>query len=493
MLYPDCNLSYYSLISLLHTIKEIMTIRTRFAPSPTGFLHVGGVRTALFSWLYAKQHQGQFILRIEDTDQERSSQESVQAILDGMEWLGLDYDEGPVYQTDRYSRYQEVVQQLLLEGKAYRCECSKEHLERLREQQIAAKEKPRYNGCCREKNLPESSTPYVIRFKNPLEGIVSFEDEVYGSIEVSNQELDDLILVRSDGYPTYNFAVVVDDWDMNISHVIRGDDHINNTPRQINLFRALDASVPIFAHLPMILGDDGKRLSKRHGAVSVLQFKEMGILPHALLNYLVRLGWSYGDQELFTLDQMIAHFDLKHVSRGVSSFNYDKLNWINQHYQKTDSPADTAHALQWHFEQSEIDYSQGPELQDIVRLQADRCKTLVEMFSISQYFYKDEIDYDSNAVKKHLRPVVLQPLLALYNHLDSLKVWNKDNLQKCIDEVCTEYGIGMAKVAQPLRVAVTGSGMSPAIDETLYLIGRKRVLTRLSVALEQLRIRAELG
>lgn len=322
-----------------------MTVRTRFAPSPTGFLHVGGVRTALFSWLYAKRHQGKFILRIEDTDRERSTDESVQAILDGMAWLGLDCDEGPFYQTKRYERYNQVAEQFLAEGKAYRCECSKERLESLREAQLAAKEKPRYDGHCRNKNLAASNTPFVIRFKNPDHGVVSFQDEVYGEIHINNNELDDLILVRSDGHPTYNFAVVIDDLDMNITHVIRGDDHINNTPRQINLFKALNAPIPTFAHLPMILGDDGKRLSKRHGAVSVLQFKELGVLPHALLNYLVRLGWSYGDQEIFSVEEMIAHFDLKNVSRGVSSFNYDKLYWLNQHYQKSDAPESVAEAL----------------------------------------------------------------------------------------------------------------------------------------------------
>ncbi|STX49936.1 glutamate tRNA synthetase catalytic subunit [Legionella hackeliae] len=331
-----------------------MVVRTRFAPSPLVFT-CGRVRTALFSWLYARHHQGEFVLRIEDTDQERSTQESVQAILDGMEWLGLHWDEGPIYQTKRYDRYQEIAQMLLNEGKAYRCECSKERLEALREAQLAAKEKPRYDGCCRNKNLPESDNPYVIRFKNPHSGVVSFADEVYGDIHIDNCELDDLILVRSDGNPTYNFAVVIDDWDMNITHVIRGDDHINNTPRQINLFKALNAPIPVFAHLPMILGDDGKRLSKRHGAVSVLQFKELGFLPHALLNYLVRLGWSCGDQEIFSVEEMINLFDLKNVSRGVSSFNYEKLHWLNQHYQKSDAPKEVAKALQWHFEQRGID------------------------------------------------------------------------------------------------------------------------------------------
>lgn len=467
-----------------------MVVRTRFAPSPTGFLHVGGVRTALFSWLYAKHNKGQFVLRIEDTDQERSTQESVQAILDGMQWLGLDYDEGPIYQTKRYERYQEIAKQLLEEGKAYRCECSKERLEALREAQLAAKEKPRYDGHCRDKHLPATCTPHVIRFKNPQEGIVSFTDQVYGDIHIDNNELDDLILVRSDGNPTYNFAVVIDDWDMEITHVIRGDDHINNTPRQINLFKALNAPVPVFAHLPMILGDDGKRLSKRHGAVSVLQFKELGFLPHALLNYLVRLGWSNGDQEIFSVAEMIDCFDLKNVSRGVSSFNYEKLNWLNQHYQKSDSPEEVAKALKWHFEQRGIDLSQGPQLAELVSIQAERCKTLVEICEKSLYFYQDDIDYDEDSVKKHLRPVVLAPLEALAEKLAKVQSWDKDSLQECINDVSAAFDMNMGKIAQPLRVAVTGSGMSPAIDMTLTLLGKERTLTRLQQGLERIRERA---
>lgn len=470
-----------------------MTVRTRFAPSPTGFLHVGGVRTALFSWLYAKHHHGEFILRIEDTDQERSTQESVRAILDGMAWLGMDYDEGPIYQTDRYQRYKEVAQQFLDEGKAYRCECSKERLDALRESQLAAKEKPRYDGLCRNKKFPLSDAPYVIRFKNPGEGTVSFHDEVYGEIHVENSEMDDLILVRSDGHPTYNFAVVIDDMDMNITHVIRGDDHINNTPRQINLFRALNAPIPIFAHLPMILGEDGKRLSKRHGAVSVLQFKELGILPHALLNYLVRLGWSNGDQEIFSLDEMIACFDLKNVSRGVSSFNYEKLYWLNQHYQKNDPVEDVAEALHWHLENAGVNFADGPNLNDLVALQAERCKTLVEMCQMSLYFFTDTLEYDDTAVKKHLRPVILEPLTALYESLKAVQIWEKEHLQECVNDIAAKFEINMGKIAQPLRVAVTGSSMSPSIDMTLTLLGKERVLTRLDTALQQLRVRAQVG
>lgn len=466
-----------------------MNVRTRFAPSPTGFLHVGSVRTALFSWLYAKRHKGQFILRIEDTDRERSTQESVDAILQGMEWMGLHVDEGPFYQTQRYARYEEVALKFLAEGKAYRCECSKERLEALREAQMAAKEKPRYDGHCRNKNLALSDNPFVIRFKNPSSGTVSFTDEVYGEIHVNNSELDDLILIRSDGHPTYNFAVVIDDLDMNITHVIRGDDHINNTPRQINLFKALDAPVPIFAHLPMILGDDGKRLSKRHGAVSVMQFKEMGILPHALLNYLVRLGWSFGDQEIFSLQEMIDNFDLKNVSRGVSSFNYEKLYWLNQHYQKNDAPESVAQALAWHFEQKGIDISKGPELKEVVAAQAERCKTLVQMCDMSSYFYSDTIEYDEDAVKKHLRPVVLEPLTALYERLQQLDVWQKDKLQECINDISAEFDINMGKVAQPLRVAITGSGNSPAIDITLALLGKEKTLKRLEMGLNKVKER----
>ncbi len=468
-----------------------MVVRTRFAPSPTGFLHVGGVRTALFSWLYAKRHQGEFVLRIEDTDQERSTAESVQAILDGMAWLGLAHDQGPYYQTKRYERYLSLANQLLSEGKAYRCRCSKERLEALREAQLNAKEKPRYDGFCREKNLPADGASYVVRFKNPQQGTVSFTDEVYGDIHVENQELDDLILIRSDGHPTYNFAVVIDDWDMEITHVIRGDDHINNTPRQINLFKALNAPVPVFAHLPMILGDDGKRLSKRHGAVSVLQFKEAGFLPHALLNYLVRLGWSNGDQEIFSVEEMIATFDLKNVSRGVSSFNYEKLHWLNQHYMKSDQPDDVAAALAWQFQSQGMDCADGPALAELVAVQAERCKTLAEMCEKSRYFYQDDIEYEDDAVKKHLRPVVLAPLEALRERLQHVDDWQRDALQICINDISAEFNINMGKIAQPLRVAITGSSISPSIDVTLALLGKKRVLARVDNALEKIRQRAE--
>lgn len=462
-----------------------MTVITRFAPSPTGYLHVGGVRTALFSWLYAKHHQGKFILRVEDTDQTRSTQASVEAILDGLAWLGLDADEGPIFQTKRYDRYQAVAQQLLEEGKAYRCYCSQERLTSLRESQLEAKQKPRYDGHCRHQNLPEKiGTPFVIRFKNPQSGQVVFDDAVYGTIRVNNEELDDLIIIRSDGYPTYNFAVVIDDADMRISHVIRGDDHINNTPRQINLFNALNVAIPIFAHLPMILGEDGKRLSKRHGAVNILEFKKEGVLPHALLNYLVRLGWSYGDQEIFSIQDMIEHFDLNKVSRGAAIFGYEKLYWLNQHYQKSDSPIKVADYLKPQCLALGLDLDKGPSLVDLVSVQAERCKTLKEMAEKSRYFYDDEVIYDEAAIQKHFKPQILAPLQSLFQCFENLSSFSADEIQNCINQVIFNYEIGMGKLAQPLRIAVTGSTMSPSIDKTLALIGKERSLRRLDFALK---------
>ncbi len=459
-----------------------MQVRTRFAPSPTGLLHVGSVRTALYSWLFARHHQGKFMLRIEDTDQARSTQASVETILDGMAWMGLDYDEDLVFQTQRYPRYMEMVEHLLKIGKAYRCTCSPERLETLREQQLAAKQKPRYDGHCRERKISPADGPHVVRFRNPAHGIVHFEDKVYGSISVDNAELDDLIILRSDGHPTYNFAVVVDDWDMQITHVIRGDDHINNTPRQINLYHALEAPIPEFAHLPMILGEDGKRLSKRHGAVSVLEFKEEGFLPHALLNYLVRLGWSHGDQEIFSLAEMIANFDLSAVSRGVSGFNYDKLLWLNQHYIKNDSAADIAKTLAAYFTEAGIDLNQGPPLEDIVTLQADRAKTLVELRDKSRYFYEEDLVYDAEAVAAHLTPGALDLLAKFKQRLQDLSLWQRAEIHHCLKDLVSEQKIGFGQLAQPLRVAVTGSTMSPSIDATLELIGKQRVLERLEKA-----------
>src|SRR5512143_3034880 len=315
-----------------------MTIRTRFAPSPTGYLHIGGARTALFSWLYARRHGGTFILRIEDTDLERSTAESVNVILEGMTWLGLEYDEGPFFQTHRFDRYKEVIKQLLDDGKAYKCYCTKDELEAMREEQMANKQKPRYDGRCRHRTEPREGHEYVVRFRNPEEGQTIVDDRVRGRVVFSNSELDDLIIARSDGSPTYNFVVVVDDMDMKITHVIRGDDHLNNTPRQINILKALGYEPPRYAHVPMILGSDGARLSKRHGAVSVMQYRDDGFLPEALLNYLVRLGWSNGDQEIFSIDEMIRLFDVSNVHTSAAAFNPEKLLWLNQHYLKTADP-----------------------------------------------------------------------------------------------------------------------------------------------------------
>lgn len=467
-----------------------MTVKTRFAPSPTGSLHVGGVRTALFSWLYARHLKGEFFLRIEDTDQTRSTQESVDVILEGMNWLGLQSDAPIVYQTQRYDRYKEILDNLLNSGQAYHCHCSKERLEKLRESQLAAKEKPRYDGHCRDKGLSAKPGESVVRYKNPSDGIVSFADHVYGEIHVSNAELDDLILLRSDNHPTYNFTVVVDDMDMAITHVIRGDDHINNTPRQINLYRALGANLPEFAHLPMILGEDGKRLSKRHGAVSVMEFKKMGVLPEALLNYLVRLGWSAGDQEIFSIDEMIQQFSLDKVSRGASSFNYEKLYWLNQHYIRSLPDSITVSALQHQFDELGIDISNGPGLSDIIGVYAERCDNLREIAVQSTIFYVDIVDYDDSAVKKHLRPVVLDALIALRSEFNQSTQWERNHLQEIINDICVRFDIKMAKVAQPLRVAVTGSGFSPAIDMTLQLLGKEKTLSRLDHAIQLIEQRA---
>ena len=366
-----------------------MKIKTRFAPSPTGYLHVGGARTALYSWLFARNHGGEFVLRIEDTDLERSTPEAIEAIMDGMNWLSLEWDEGPYYQTKRFDRYNAVIDQMLEEGTAYKCYCSKERLEALREEQMAKGEKPRYDGRCRHSHEHHADDePCVVRFANPQEGSVVFDDQIRGPIEFSNQELDDLIIRRTDGSPTYNFCVVVDDWDMEITHVIRGEDHINNTPRQINILKALKAPVPVYAHVSMINGDDGKKLSKRHGAVSVMQYRDDGYLPEALLNYLVRLGWSHGDQEIFTREEMIKYFTLNAVSKSASAFNTDKLLWLNHHYINALPPEYVATHLQWHIEQENIDTRNGPQLADLVKLLGERCKTLKEMAQSCRYSTK---------------------------------------------------------------------------------------------------------
>ena len=467
-----------------------MTIRTRFAPSPTGYLHIGGARTALFAWLYARKHGGKFILRIEDTDLERSTEESVNAILEGMTWLGLDYDEGPFYQTHRFERYDEVIQQLLSEGKAYRCNCSKERLEKLREEQMANKEKPRYDGHCRGQSV-SADAPHVIRFLNPTEGEVTFNDMIRGTVTVKNQELDDLIIKRTDGSPTYNLTVVIDDIDMQISHVIRGDDHINNTPRQINIMQALGLQAPTYAHVPMILGEDGARLSKRHGATSVIQYRDMGYLPEALLNYLVRLGWSAGDQEIFSLDEMISLFDVVDVNKSASSFNTEKLQWINQQYIKEDKPARIAHLLSVHMGELGIDPTEGPSLELVVEAQRERAKTLVELADICQFFYRDFAEFDESMAKKQLRPVVAEALEKVQLTLSELSEWNAEAIHQVINSVAEALDVKMGKVAMPLRVAVTGGAPSPSLDLTMSLVGQAACLRRITKALDYIKKRAE--
>ncbi len=461
-----------------------MTVRTRFAPSPTGYLHIGGARTALFSWLYARKHGGQFILRIEDTDLERSTPESVNAILEGMTWLGLDYDEGPFYQTQRFDRYAEIIQQLMNDGHAYKCYCSKERLEKLREEQMVSKDKPRYDGCCRNgAEPPTADAPFVIRFRNPLEGEVVVVDQVRGQVVFQNSELDDLIIARSDGSPTYNLTVVVDDSDMNITHVIRGDDHLNNTPRQINILKALGLDVPIYAHVPMILGSDGKRLSKRHGAVSVIQYREDGYLPEALLNYLVRLGWSHGDQEVFSIDEMVKLFDIDDVNRAASVFNDEKLLWLSQQYLIHSDPEHIARHLSRHLGLLDIDPTDGPDIMDVVLAQRERASTLVEMAEISEFIYRDFEEFDAKAARKNLRPAAREPLEKLRAGLAALDSWTADAAHQVVKDVAAELDLKMGKVAQPLRVAIVGRAASPGIDVTLQLVGQAACLRRIDKAL----------
>jgi glutamyl-tRNA synthetase len=459
-----------------------MTVRTRFAPSPTGYLHVGGARTALFSWLHARRHGGRFVLRIEDTDLERSTAESVNAILEGMTWLGLEYDEGPFFQTHRFQRYDEVIGQLIAAGKAYRCNCSKERLDAVREEQMRGKQKPRYDGHCRHRAVG-ADEPHVVRFLNPDGGEVAFDDMVHGRIAFANAELDDLVIRRTDGSPTYNFTVVVDDMDMEITHVIRGDDHINNTPRQINMLRALGREPPRYAHVPMILGDDGSRLSKRHGAVSVMQYMTDGYLPEALLNYLVRLGWSCGDQEIFSVDDMIQLFDVADVNKAASSFNTDKLLWLNQHYIKTADPRRIAHLLSPRLGERGVDPAEGPDLVEVVRAQQERARTLVEMAELSLFFYRDFEAHDEAAAKKHLRKAALEPLAAVRGALEVLGDWSAPAIHEAVTAVATQLALGLGKVAQPLRVAVSGRAATPGIDVTLWLVGREATLRRIDQAI----------
>jgi glutamyl-tRNA synthetase len=462
-----------------------MAVVTRFAPSPTGLLHIGGVRTALFSWLYARHHGGQFILRVEDTDRERSTQEAVQVILDGMHWLGLDADAGPFYQTQRFDRYREVLAGMVSSGHAYHCYCSKEELETLRAQQTAAKQKPRYDGRCRDLKTPKPGVSPVIRFKNPLAGEVVVEDQVHGRVVFQNSELDDLIIARSDGTPTYNFCVVVDDMDMSITHVIRGDDHLNNTPRQMNMLLALGVTPPAYAHVPMILGADGAKLSKRHGAVSVLQYQEEGYLPDALLNYLVRLGWAHGDQEVFTREEMIAAFDIAQVGKAASAFNAEKLLWLNQQHMMKAPVAVLAAGLRAQLARLGIATDDQALLEGVANAQRERSKTFKDMAASSAFFFRSVDEIDPVAAKKNLTAEAQPMLEAVRSALTALPVtdWNAGAIHDLIAKVAHRYGVGLGKVAQPLRVALTGTTVSPPIDVTVALLDPAETLRRVDRAL----------
>jgi glutamyl-tRNA synthetase len=460
-----------------------MIVRTRFAPSPTGFLHIGGLRTALFCWLYARRHSGQFILRIEDTDLERSTEAAIQQILDGMEWAGLIQDEGPFFQTKRFERYKEVIEEMLAEGTAYRCYCTKEELEQMRAQQTARGEKPRYDGRWRERTDSLPGAPFVVRFKNPLTGEVVVDDVVHGPVVFQNSELDDLIIARSDGTPTYNFCVVVDDMDMQITHVIRGDDHLNNTPRQLNMLLALGAKAPVYAHLPMILGSDGAKLSKRHGAVSVLQYRDDGFLPEAVLNYLARLGWSHGDQEIFTIEEMIQLFDITDVNKSASAFNFEKLAWLNQQHMMRVPAARIVPMLRWHLDREGIQVGNDAQLEQIVVVQRERAKTVREMALNSVFFFQAPTTYDEKAVRKHITAEALTLLSDASQELAQLQDWSAAAIHQLISSFSATRGISLGKLAQPMRLAVCGGTVSPPIDATLAILGKPESQSRLARAL----------
>jgi len=464
-------------------------VRTRFAPSPTGYLHIGGARTALFSWAYARKMGGEFILRIEDTDQERSTQASEQAILDGLAWLGIDWDEGPYYQMKRMDRYQAVVDQLLEEGKAYYCYASKEELEAMREAQKARGEKPRYDGRWRPEagkvlpTPPAGSIP-VIRFKTPLQGEVTFNDMIKGSITVANAELDDLVIVRGDGIPTYNFGVVVDDWDMAISHVIRGDDHVNNTPRQINILLALGAPIPTYAHVPMILGQDGERLSKRHGAVSVLQYRDEGFLPEALLNYLARLGWGHGDEEIFDLKQFVEWFDVSHVSHSAARFDASKLTWLNQHYLKEADDVRLAELVRPFLAAQDINTTGGPagvaNLSALVGLVKERTSSIVELADAVHIYFRQTLPAVAE-LQARLSRDALPAFEKLQADLATV-AWEAPAIGQLIKETAKAFNLKMGQIGMPLRLILFGTAQTPSIDQTLFLLGRAETLRRFQAA-----------
>ena len=458
-------------------------VRTRFAPSPTGYLHIGGARTALFCWAFARKHGGKFILRVEDTDRERSTEASVRAILDAMDWLGLDYDEGPFYQMQRLPRYQEVAQQLIAGGRAFPCYCTREELEATREAQRARGEKPRYDGRCREGRAPVAGTLPVIRFKNPHDGVVEWNDLVKGPITIANAELDDVVILRGDGIPTYNFGVVVDDIDMAITHVIRGDDHVNNTPRQINIYSALGAALPLFGHLPMILGADGERLSKRHGAVSVMQYFDDGYLPDALVNYLARLGWSHGDEEIFSRAQLVEWFDLAHVSRSPARFDKEKLAWLNQHYLKNLSIDELVAPVVRILKQRGVDIEDGPELARVLPLFKDRSETLLTLVHEAMLFY-EKLQPSAEMLTTYLTARVRPALSALAGKFaqsqeDLTLGWNANGISEMIKVTLQEHSLKMPELAVPVRVCLFGRPKTPDLVQVLNVLGRDRTVKRL--------------
>jgi len=464
-----------------------MIVRTRFAPSPTGYLHIGGARTALFAWLYARQQSGTFILRIEDTDQSRSTIESAQAIIEAMAWLGLTVDEGPIYQCQRLPKYQAVIEQLLKTGQAYYCDCSVERLNSLREEQLQRKQKPKYDGHCRNRRVATTAHS-VVRFRNPESGSVAFKDEVFGDISIANTELDDLIIQRSDGLPTYNLAVAVDDWDMGITHVIRGSDHLNNTPRQIHLLKAMGAEPPVFAHVPMILNEQGKPLSKRRDAVSVLWYRDMGYLPQALCNFLVRLGWSDGDQEIFSLDSMIELFNLKGIHRNAACLDPQKLLWLNQYYLASLPDAVIVPQFEQALQRHQLVYDKNNKIAliDIVQVQKNRCKTIEDMVNQSRYLFTNSIIYDSKSAIDYLTSNTQSSLQRLLQALQALQPdqWQAERLQMLCKQIVKDFQLKFPQLAQPIRVALTGNTVSPAIHETIYLLGQKKTIQRLQNALD---------
>jgi len=460
-------------------------LRVRFAPSPTGYLHIGGARTALFNYLLARKEGGTFILRIEDTDVERSTQESVDAILQAMDWLGLSYDEGPFYQTERFDLYKAKIQQLLDEGKAYKCYCSQEDLDAKREAAMARGDKPQYDGTCRALEPRDDDTPYVIRFKSKEAGVTSFNDRIKGTISFNNEELDDMIIQRTDGTPTYNFVVVVDDAEMGLTLVVRGDDHVNNTPRQIQIYEALGYAVPEFAHVPMILGSDKKRLSKRHGATSVMAYRDMGYLPEAMVNYLVRLGWSFGDEEIFSMDDLVEKFSLENVGRSAGVFNPEKLLWLNEHYIKTGDPQRLGELLGEYLTTLGYPPVDGIDLAEVVKTLQDRSKTMVEMAEKAVFYVTDSVEFDESAAEKFLtadQKPVFQALADAFGQCE----FTPEGVEAAFKGVLKETGLKFGKVGQPTRVALSGGTSAPGIFEVILVLGRERTLQRLNGAIARI-------